>query len=324
MTAKLPTAIFWVFSATLLGALAGCATREKPSFGAPAFYYWQTVFKLSDAQRARLDSLHCQRLYLKVLDLGISPENGQPAPMALLETADSSGLEGRAVIPCVFITNEVFQRTEASLLPGLADKIVGVTGTQAPEIQIDCDWTATTRERYFVFLREIKKRLPATCRLSVTIRLHQYKFPRQTGVPPADRGMLMLYNTGDIDNPATRNSIFDPADARKYIDGARAGYPLPLDVALPDFSWALVFRQGEFWKILPDFDAGQLADTAFFRAAGPDRWEVLQGTFRGGLYLRPGDQLRYESITPELLEEAKSLAEQLDLADDATLAYFHL
>ncbi|HNL38789.1 MAG TPA: hypothetical protein PKH43_06640 [Saprospiraceae bacterium] len=308
----------------LLCALSACGPDKPRAFGPPAFYYWQTVFRLSPGQQHRLDSLRCQRLYVKVLDLGISPENGQPVPLALLETADSSGLEGRVIIPCVFITNEVFQRTGTSLLPGLAEKVVGVTGTQAPEIQIDCDWTATTREPYFVFLREIKKRLPAACRLSATIRLHQYRFPRQTGVPPVDRGMLMLYNTGDIDDPKTRNSIFDPADARKYIEGASAGYPLPLDVALPDFSWALVFRQGEFWKILPDFDARQLRDTSYFQAAGTDRWEVRRGTFRGGLYLRPGDHLRYESITPALLDEAQKLAAQIDLADDATLAYFHL
>jgi hypothetical protein len=61
----------------------------------------------------------------------------------------------------------------------------------------------------------------------------------------------MLYNTGDIDTPDETNSIFKPEDAKKYLKGAPASYPLPLDVALPAFSWTLVFRDGELWKILP-------------------------------------------------------------------------
>jgi hypothetical protein len=55
-----------------------------------------------------------------------------------------------------------------------------------------------------------------------------------------------------------------------------------------------------------------------------ERYTVKSGTFLAGHYLRPEDQLRLETIDPELLADALMLLPQLDLASDATLAFFHL
>jgi hypothetical protein len=60
------------------------------------------------------------------------------------------------------------------------------------------------------------------------------------------------------------------------------------------------------------------------RAHALPLWQVRRGTFVGGHYLRPGDVLRRESLSPELLRQAAQLAARLDLADDATVAFFHL
>jgi hypothetical protein len=49
-----------------------------------------------------------------------------------------------------------------------------------------------------------------------------------------------------------------------------------------------------------------------------------KGTFLAGHYLRPGDLLRRETISAELLKKAAQLAATTDLAEDATLAFFHL
>lgn len=337
---------FWVI-------LLLIACGKKPAFrpGAPAFFYWQTSFRLSPDELRYLDSLDCRKLYLKVLDLGRDPISGEISPLARLEIADSSGLAGREIVPCVFIANSVFQDISAEKIAWLAERVLETARPRAgAECQFDCDWTPSTRQAYFAFLREIKKRLPKNCRLSATIRLHQYKFPARTGVPPVDRGLLMLYNTGEIDEPLGKNSIFDPADAKKYLDGAPADYPLPLDVALPAFCWALVYRDGALWKIIPGFDAAEFADTLFFApmdadsavSAGLNSYRTLpstpppgeqsgarlyfvrRGTFRSGFYLRPGDQLRMESVPPALLAETARLAASADLADDATAAFFHL
>ena len=170
----------------------------------------------------------------------------------------------------------------------------------------------------------MKKALPDT-RLSATIRLHQYKFPEKTGVPPVSRGMLMFYNTGDIESEMTDNSIIDPKDAGKYVQGVSAGYPLPLDLALPVFSWTLIYREGAFWKIINGVPA-DVRDTARFEvlAGKATHFQVKKATFLSGHYLRVGDRLRVETVSPGLLLAAAQLAAQVDLDENATVAFFHL
>ena len=134
----------------------------------------------------------------------------------------------------------------------------------------------------------------------------------------------MLYNTGDIDDWDEENSILSIEDLRRYIAGAPKHYPLPLDVALPIFSWGLVYRSGDFWKILTGLQAAELRQDNKFRPISANRFEVLERTLRCGLYLLPGDQVRLESISPASLLEAAGLTRQIDLADDATMAFFNL
>ncbi|MBL7776150.1 MAG: hypothetical protein JNK89_09120 [Saprospiraceae bacterium] len=275
-------------------------------------------------------------------------------------------MAGRRLIPCVFITNHVFQQISEPELEALVQntaRALSNVGAQFPtadfkEYQFDCDWTAGTRAAFFRFLKKIRPLLPPGCRISATIRLHQYKFPDRTGLPPVDRGMLMLYNTGDIDDPLGGNSIFQAADAEKYLNGAPANFPLPLDLALPIFSWALVYRDGALWKIIPEPDLTELQDTSRFQLQTPNsklqtpnsklqtpnsklqtpnsklqtpnfklqtpNFKLLQSTYLGGHYLRPGDWLRLETVDTALLRQAARLAARADLAPDARLAFFHL
>ncbi len=311
--------------------LLSCTQKPQPI--QPAVYHWETQLALTQTETTHLDSLHCRFLYVKFLD--IAREDGAIRPYALLEVLDSAGLAGRTIIPCVFITNNVFQDIPENQLDWLAQKtaqaLTSVGGQFNPsrfsEIQFDCDWTPATRVAFFSFLKKMRSRLPEHTRLSATIRLHQYKFPDQTGVPPVDRGMLMLYNTGDIDDPEAENSIFQPADAQKYIHGAAATFPLPLDLALPLFSWALVYRDGSLWKIIPEPAADAFRDTARnapFPAGQDSRFLARQAGYLGGQYLRAGDFLRVERMDAALLRQAAVLARKIDLAGDARLAFFHL
>ncbi|HND87799.1 MAG TPA: hypothetical protein PK971_05710, partial [Saprospiraceae bacterium] len=217
--------IRWLLGALSL-LLAACSGQPERGLR-PAFYSWQTTLGVPLTTRQYLDSLGCRTLCVKVLDVGRDPLSAQVTRYAQLRVADTAGLGGLGVVPTVFITNEVFRHSSpqeraawvgpmaAALRPWLLR-----SGQEGGELQFDCDWTASTREAYFSFLREMRAALPRGSTLSATVRLHQYKFPDQTGVPPVERGMLMLYNTGDIDQPVLRNSIFDAADARKYLAGA--------------------------------------------------------------------------------------------------------
>ena len=152
----------------------------------------------------------------------------------------------------------------------------------------------------------------------------------------------IFYERGDVYFASLHG---DPVEAFPHFlgfadeEGAGAGlgttknYPLPLDLALPVFSWALVYRDGELWKIIPEVPDAELNDTTRFQKISNPKskiqnpkstFRIRKGTFVAGHYLRPNDLLRVEAISPELLREAAALVAQADLADDATVAFFHL
>ncbi len=200
------------------------------------------------------------------------------------------------------------------------------------EIQFDCDWTASTRDRYFAFLREYKTLFPGKT-LSATIRLYPYKYPGKAGVPPVDRGMLMCYNAGNIREAKTKNSLFDKKEVLSYLEGA-GQYPLPLDYALPVFSWGVLFRQGAFKDILSlgelSRHAGKLSvkDRRYYLDERPGgvvtvTEDFVLGDGYGSPLLRRGDQVRIEK-TPiqDVLAVAETLSERRQ--PGATLCLFHL
>ncbi len=284
---------------------AACRARAPEPGGGLAFFHWKNRLSLGPEEVALLDSTECRTLYVKFLDVARGAD-GVVRPYALLDVRDTSGLGGRQIIPCVFLTNSVFEGLSADSAAWLAERVtmaVEGVGRQLgradfSEVQFDCDWTARTRAVFFSFLRKMRSLLPAHTRLSATIRLHQYKHPRRTGVPPVDRGLLMLYNTGDIESPDEEHSIFHTRDALRYVEGAPTTYPLPLDVALPTFSWTLIYRDGRLWKIAPEGYA-------------PPPYE--------------GDQrIRTEIVDTALLRRAAQVAARLPLAPDGRVAFFRL
>jgi hypothetical protein len=312
--------------------LSFCKSRKKQEI-TPAFYVWQTEPSLTQTKKNYLDSLNCQKLYLKYLDLGLNKATQKVEPLAHLNIISASDFAGRTIVPTVFITNESFKfvnnEQEIGILAQKTAQAIVQLHEQLPqnaitEIQFDCDWTQTTREAYFLFLEKIKNYLPKETFLSATIRLHQYKFPTKTGIPPVKRGMLMFYNTGDIGDIATENSIFDPKDVEKYLIGAPKKYPLPLDIALPLFSWAIVFREGVFWKIIANPVLSEFKVNPALQKKSENGYEVKNATLLEGLYLHKGDFIKIEAMTQENLLIAKDLAKKVKLSDQATLALFQL
>ena len=210
------------------------------------------------------------KLYLRLFDIDLDGAGDQPIPMAILETASAQkDLAGFDLTGCVFITSRVFEkgRTDPDLLSNKTAALLSDLGKKLPgglpkNLLFDCDWTPATRDGFFSFLKKMGERFPGHC-LSATIRLHQFKFPEQTGVPPVASGVLMCYNTGELTNWATENSILDSVSLKKYLRGQVGRYPLPLDVTLPVFGWGLVFRDGLFFKIINNLDSIQLIDERF-------------------------------------------------------------
>jgi hypothetical protein len=176
------------------------------------------------------------------------------------------------------------------------DSLTQAAFKSVTEIQFDCDWTASTRDKYFKFLEMIKN-LFSDKLVSSTIRLYQYKYPEQAGVPPVKRGMLMCYNAGDVRDADARNSIFDKREIMSYLETSRP-YPVPLDYALPIFRWALLYQNQTLRKILPADDIlSNYKDnlTAVDENTYSVKQDFVYGYTEQSTLLRAGDQIRIES-----------------------------
>jgi hypothetical protein len=204
------------------------------------------------------------------------------------------------------------------------DSIYAASIAQLREVQFDCDWTKSTREKYFAFLEESKK-LFAQQLVTSTIRLYQYKYPQDAGVPPVSRGMLMCYNTGDVKDVKSVNSIFDKDEVMSYLKTGK--YPVPLDYALPTFNWALLYRNGELKSILSMSDLQEhnrsleTVDETHLRVVD----DFVYGyTSRNAIYVRKGDEIRLEKPNMEHVADVAQWLSTHKNNDEAVLTFYHL
>jgi hypothetical protein len=296
----------------------------------PSFYYWKQ-FRAYDPAEADeyeeaqafntsdLQQLGVKRAYVKLFDIDWRVGNGAYPRQRFQTVAPLPTLD---LVPTFYILNRVFEKSDSADIENLAAHIVKIVGVKYSEIQMDCDWTATTREAYFQYLRTLRQQLPPSVKISATIRLHQIKYRDKTGIPPVDRGMLMVYNVGNPTEFTEKNSIFDLEEAKKYLDG-QTTYPLQLDVALPIFRWGIVYRSQKLLTVFNDFNANQ-ADTTRFLTKNGRFYEVNKDTLYRKKYLRYGDKFKIEEINDELLRGAAELAAPLVRhTNPIHITYFH-
>ncbi len=308
---------------------AGCSPPAQRSF-----YYWKSGSLPSAQERAFLDRLRVARLYFRIFDLGAEAEPRAPAPLDRGSGGILTGGGRRSVVPVVYVVPDALRGRSRDELRALGSRTAGevlsrcrTAGIVPSEVQIDCDWTAGTRDGYFGLLagvREGLKNAGHNVVLSATIRLHQVRDRASAGVPPADRGLLMAYNLEPPASPEVRNSILDSATLRPYLHGVKE-YPLPLDVALPCFSWVVHFEGRRFLGLIPYAEAAAgLRDEGAFRPAGEGWLEAVARTYLAGRSVEPGDRVRVERVTPPaVLGAARALATRLPRATRA-VAFFSL
>lgn len=294
----------------MTGLFTAC-TAEPPPPPVTTFYHWETKINPSPTARHLLDSFACDRLYVKAFDLSWGA--GETEVSAALEFGDTTGLP--ELIPVVFITNEVVAKTSEEEISELARLMITrldkLFPYGYPELQIDCDWTARTQVRYFGFLSEVK-RLRQSIMLSCTVRLHQYRDRGEQGIPPVDRATLMAYNTGDLNNWDTENSIYDSTVIKSYLAG-QPDYPLDLDFAVAVYDWAAVYRRGELVYLINEPDLGELKDTARFTVISESvgmKYYVNQSTYLNGTYLYAEDQVRREMVEPASVQGQADLLQR--------------
>ncbi|WP_116106194.1 hypothetical protein [Lewinella sp. IMCC34191] len=279
----------WSCSILLLFLLSCGRDVPEPAY---AFYHWETRL---DPPSGPMQTMRTDRVYVKVFD--VSWTDGRAEPSALLET---DGTVVADLVPVVFITNDVFTHPSGEL----AGDVLHLLNQRFPypyeELQVDCDWTAGTRDAYFAFLDDLRQLTGAS--ISCTVRLHQYRDRDRQGIPPVDRAVLMAYNTGDLGSWETENSIVDPRAIDHYVTGQPA-YPLPLDLAVATYDWAAVYRRGELAYLINEPNLVALEDSTYFSRLAPLRYRVDSATYYEGLYLYRGDLLRREVADTSLARQ---------------------
>jgi hypothetical protein len=313
----------------LLALLAGCARAPEQEVR-PAFYHWKTHFAPPPAAAAALTGIGAQRLYVKYFDVDWSEDLHSAVPMAKVQwdVLPDTALE---VVPTIYITNRCWQHmapadadTLAEMAMALVQRLHPAGRYRFPEIQIDADWSRRTRDTYFLFLRRIKQLAAAEGQqVSATLRMHQVKYRDRAGIPPVDRCMLMLYNTGDLDDPKEQNSILAIEDLRLYLGGMKP-YPLALDLALPIFRWGVLLRGGRPIRLLNQLDLEELAADPRRQKTGPSSVKVTESHYLRGHYLYPGDILRVEEIAADQLLECVRYAAQELHPHPLHISFYHL
>lgn len=287
-----------------------------------SFYYWKQTFELTKEQKKILNENNTERLYIRFFDVVLDKGTGQITPVSKVAFKHPPSVK---VVPCVFIQNDVFK--EKTYTTELARNIVQLIKAIASknkipisEIQLDCDWTKVTRRTYFGFLTTFQ-RLAKTWQVTPTIRLHQIKYKQSMGVPPTPKGLLMCYNMDDIDQIATPNSIVSSQVLKTYVTD-RTSYPLDLDLALPIYQWALIFRMGELVQIANDISYSTF-NNEVFQKVGKNSYKVRYSTSINNIDYYKGDIVKFEDSNPQELIRSALILKSAQLKIKR-LIFYHL
>ncbi|MDK2090568.1 hypothetical protein [Aliarcobacter butzleri] len=253
-----------------------------------SFYSWENSFEEQNIN---------EKLYIKVLDINFSTK------LELLKTNIKE--TPKNFIPVIYITNETMKNVDYSLVSKAI--LETLKNYKFDEIQIDCDWSLSTRSNYFNLLEDLKEKLNK--KISATIRLHQIKYYTKTGIPPVDYGVLMYYNMSNIGDFNTKNSILDNEIAKKYHYNFDV-YPLKLKLALPLYSQAIQFREEKAISLFEGVEEKDFNND--FEKLENNRYKVLNSHYFKGRYIYKDDIFRLENSNEQDIKIA--LKDFLDLS----------
>lgn len=319
----------WVAFWGCLGMLWGCNQVQENEIR-PAFYHWKSGFELNANTKALIENHAANRLYVRYFDVDWPEEAAFPQPLAKVNWKERAP-ENLEIVPVVFITNRTVKKLDDLGADSLAGKMAKLlvnlhekSGRKTfSEIQLDCDWTNSSRARYFRLLKTLRSHFPENTQFSATIRLHQFRRPAHTGIPPVDRGMVMLYNTGDLDDPEEDNSILTLQDVQDYLEQAPR-YPIATDIALPAFTWSVIIRRGKTVKLLNDISMDSLLSHPDHIKTAENKVEVLRNHYFCGHYVYEGDVIRAEAIPGDVLLQIAHYAASKILPHPRYVALYHI
>lgn len=291
---------------------------SSPSDTGNAIYYWKTTFCLTPHDRAFLERHNVGTIYLRLFDVDYDMRRQMPVPVATTRF-DGKVPRGVQIVPVVYITTASLDSMRHHYAD-LYDRIRAMAKRNGfedfRELQLDCDWTSSTRSTFFHLCKNIRSLAQKDgVTVSATIRLHQLG----AEAPPVDKGVLMLYNTGSIYNPDTENSILSRKDAEPYLKGRKA-YPLPLSVAYPTYAWGILLRDNTFAAILHHTD---YSDTTLYRPAKGNTYEVVKDHYLENKHLGKGDVVRLEHSDMKEITAVQGLVRS-SLQEPTRIILYHL
>ena len=223
----------------LILLMTGCGKQKSQDLSLEqcnSVYYWRTDLRLDSTEKAFLRKYDIKKLYCRYFDVVMKDGAAEPTPNATLTFSDTLP-DNIEIIPTIYITEDCMHKSYKDLAKKIVNRVLQMNETNdinnVREIQIDCDFTSRSRKTYYHFLEEVESQLSTLhYQFSTTIRLHQLSMP----APPADYGVLMVYNTGDPRKWEERNPILDYRDVYPYLSRLDK-YPLPLATAYPVYQW---------------------------------------------------------------------------------------
>ncbi len=184
-----------------------------------AFYRWSSAASDAPSDSADGRAFDVKRLYIHFFDVDVKRSRAAPYPISgsHYNAPPFPASDSVEVVPTVFITNHTFTFLSDTGVADLAnrihkkingmindaayvnphdddakadngmrtcsgcDSLREVVQNRIHEIQFDCDWTASTKDKYFLFLKKIKAKFPDKI-ISSTVRLYGYKISRKRPV----------------------------------------------------------------------------------------------------------------------------------------------
>ncbi|UKB84413.1 hypothetical protein LF887_01820 [Chryseobacterium sp. MEBOG06] len=305
----------------LLFFITSCSKKENHNY---TFYYWKTNLKLDKEETKVLEQASTPYLYTRFFD--VDKVGGKFQPVAVI-TKDKSFQTDKEIVPTVFITNPTMLNISAEEIQFLAKSIDHLIQKKAKEyhlktgneIQIDCDWTAGTRDDYFKFLKELKK--VSGKEITCTLRLHQVKNKKQTGIPPVEKVYLMCYSTSSPLEKSDKNSILDVNILKSYLSKLE-DYPIRnIEVALPIYSWGIITNHLEKHKLINALSKKDLENPNFKKISEYEA-EIQKDGFYFGSYLNKGFRIKVEEISQNQLEDVIHFLEKK--IPNFTIIYYQL
>lgn len=307
--------------------LSSCS-NSKPETG---FYFWKTVFQLDTVEYRALKEVAAKSIYTRIMDIDFDPSGVQAVPVSPIIFSQPVPQE-HALIPVVFINQRIFSEMDSLEIRALANKIVPFVSAKIKqagkeefnELQLDCDWTQSSRDKFFYLLKYIQE-LPALKGIVVssTLRLHQVKNTVTSGIPPVKKVALMCYNMGNLRQFGNQNSILNQQDLKTYLGGPLRNYPLEMDIALPLFQWFVVFRNNNYIGISKHIREQDINNTTLFTHNPNSNLYILTVDLPKA-NLKKGDVVRFEKVTQnDLLQTAKFLRGELK-GKKHQLIFYHL